>query len=117
MHGLNTITVDDRQLAINAMLSTLEEIDPGGRHVGLVSPQEAISFAKEHPLDVAFLDIEMPSMNGLVLSKELKDIYPELNIVFVTGHIEYAYNAHQLFASGYLIKPAAAEDVKKVRDN
>ncbi len=117
MHGLNTITVDDRQLAINAMLSTLEEIDPGGRHVGLVSPQEAISFAKEHPLDVAFLDIEMPSMNGLVLSKELKDIYPELNIVFVTGHIEYAYNAHQLFASGYLIKPASAEDVKKVLDN
>ncbi len=114
---MNTLTVDDRQLAVNAMVSTMEEIDPGGRHAGLVSSSEAISYAKAHPLDIAFLDIEMPDMNGLELAKQLKDIHPELNIVFVTGHIEYAYDAHKLFASGYLIKPASAEDVLKVIEN
>ncbi len=114
---MNTITVDDRQLAVNAMIGTLEKIDPGGKHAGLVSSQEAISFAGSHPLDVAFLDIEMPDMNGLVLAKKLKDIHPTLNIVFVTGHIEYAYDAHKLFASGYLIKPAGEDDVRKVLDN
>ncbi|MBR1860906.1 MAG: response regulator [Lachnospiraceae bacterium] len=114
---MNTLTVDDRQLAVNALLQTLSELDPGGKHIGLISSGEALSFAREHPLDVAFLDIEMPDMNGLVLAKELKNIYPEINIVFVTGHVEYAFDAHKLFASGYLIKPASTEDVRKVLDN
>ena len=114
---MNTITVDDRQLAVNAMLENLRQIDPGGSHAGLISSHEALSFADSHKLDVAFLDIEMPDMNGLILAKELKDRQPEINIVFVTGHLEYAYDAHKVFASGYLIKPAGVEDVQTVLDN
>ncbi len=99
------------------MLQTMKEINPGGNHVGLISSNEAIAYAKEHPPDVAFLDIEMPDMNGLVLAKVLKDMHPEINIVFVTGHVEYAFDAHKLFASGYLIKPPSVEDVTRVLDN
>ncbi len=114
---MNTITVDDRQLAVNAMLENLKQIDPEGNHAGLISSYEALSFADSHKLDVAFLDIEMPDMNGLILAKELKDRQPDINIVFVTGHMEYAYDAHKVFASGYLIKPAGVDDVKTVLDN
>jgi len=114
---LNTITVDDRQLAVNAMLDNLREIDPGGSHAGLISSHEALLFADSHRLDVAFLDIEMPDMNGLLLAKALKDKQPDINIVFVTGHVEYAYDAHKVFASGYLIKPAGTEDVRNVLEN
>ncbi len=114
---MKTMIVDDRQLAVNAMLQTMKEIDPEGSHAGLISSHEAVAFAKDHPLDVAFLDIEMPDMNGLLLAKVLKEIQPDLNIVFVTGHMEYAFDAHQLFASGYLMKPAGTEDVEKVLAN
>ena len=114
---MKTMIVDDRQLAVNAMLQTMKEIDPEGSHAGLIAAHEAILFAKDHELDVAFLDIEMPDMNGLLLAKELKEIRPELNIVFVTGHMEYAYDAHQIFASGYLMKPVSTQDVERVLAN
>ena len=114
---MNTIVVDDRQLAVNALISVLKEIDPNGSHAGLIISKEAISYAKNHPIDVAFLDIEMPDINGLILAKELKDIQPRINIVFVTGHIEYSYEAHAGFPSGFLLKPAEKEDILKVLEN
>lgn len=114
---MKTIVVDNRQLAVNALISLLKEIDPEGSHAGLIVSEESLSYAKSHPLDIAFLDIEMPDMNGLVLAKELKDLQPEINIVFVTGHVEYAYDAHVLYPSGYLLKPADKQDVLTVLDN
>ena len=114
---MNTLTVDDRQLAVNAMVGMLKEIDPEGNHVGLISPDEAVSYLRDHPVDVAFLDVEMPRMNGLVLAQEMTLLNPRINIVFVTGHTEYALDAHSLYASGYLVKPASEEDVKKCLGN
>ena len=114
---MNTLIVDDRQLAVNALVATMKEIDPDGSHVGLISSEEAISFLRTHPVDVVFLDIEMPDLNGLLLAEQMQEIEPKLNIVFVTGHVEYALDAHNLFASGYLMKPAGTEDVEKVLNN
>ena len=111
---MNTITIDDKQLAVNAMIHNMKELDPEGNHVGLISPLEALSYARSHHIDVAFLDIEMPEMNGLEMAEALKKIQPEVNIVFVTGHKEYALDAHNIFASGYLVKPADVSDVEKV---
>ena len=114
---MNTLTVDDRQLAVNAMVGTLREIDPTGNHTGLISPDEAVSYLRDHPVDVAFLDVEMPKLNGLSLAQEMTLLQPKLNIVFVTGHSEYALDAYKLYASGYLMKPASKEDVEKCLEN
>ncbi len=114
---MNTLTVDDRQLAVNALVGTLKEINPEGNHVGLISPDEAIAYLRDHPVDVAFLDVEMPKMNGLLLAQEMTLIQPKINIVFVTGYSEYALDAHALYASGYLMKPADREDVEKCLNN
>ena len=83
---MNTITIDDKQLAVNAMIHNMKEIDPDGSHAGLISPIEALSYVRAHHVDVAFLDIEMPDMNGLEMAEALKKIQPDINIVFVTGH-------------------------------
>ncbi len=114
---MNTITVDDKQLAVNAMVQTMKEIDPDGNHVGLISAKEAMSYAADHDLDVAFLDIEMPELNGLEMAEELKKLRPKINIVFVTGHVEYALDAYSVFASGYIVKPADTSDVEKVLEH
>ncbi|MGX8697133.1 MAG: LytR/AlgR family response regulator transcription factor, partial [Prevotella sp.] len=109
---MNTITVDDRELVVSLMLSILRKIDPDGTHLGACSSKEALRLAQENPLDVAFLDVEMPGeMNGLSLGKKLKSRYPRLNIVIITGHAEYAIDAFSLDASGYLLKPLTQEAV------
>ena len=101
-----TLTVDDRKLVVEAMLSILKEIDPSGTHTGSTDPDEAIKMSENEPLDIAFLDIEMPgSINGLSLGKKLKERFPKLNIVIITGHKEYALDAFEIDASGYLLKP------------
>ncbi|OUO91103.1 hypothetical protein B5F40_04785 [Gordonibacter sp. An230] len=75
--------------------------------------REALAFARERRVDVAFLDIEMPGMGGLALAKALKDIDPDAHIVFVTSYERYAVDAFSVHATGYLLKPARLEDVRR----
>ena len=107
-----TLIVDDRELIVKLMLNIMGRLDPGGTHLGANNPDDALRLAKASPLDVAFLDVEMPGgMNGLALGKRLKALYPKLNIVIITGHQEYALDAFGLDASGYLLKPLTQEAV------
>lgn len=107
-----TLTVDDRELIVNQMQGILKRLNPDGSHLGATTGADALRLAKEQPLDVAFLDIEMPGdLSGLVLAGQLKARYPKLNIVFITGHQEYAMNAFEMDASGYLLKPLTEQAV------
>lgn len=107
-----TLTVDDRELIVTLMQNILRELDPKGTHLGAIHVKDALRLAKQTPLDVAFLDVEMPEEeNGIALGKQLKKLHPRLNIVIITGHREYALDAFELDASGYLLKPLTQDAV------
>ena len=55
------------------------------------------------PVDVIFLDIEMPEMNGLELAKLIR--HKTKNLVFTTAHANYAINSYELNADDFLLKP------------
>jgi DNA-binding LytR/AlgR family response regulator len=78
---------------------------------------EALSFVKDTPVDVAFLDINMRGMGGLALAENIVAARPDCKIIFCTGYEEYAIPAFKLHASGYLMKPISAEDVQAEIDN
>ena len=109
---MRTITVDDRQLVIDMMLRILAQVDPQGEHLGTTNPDEALRIAAEKPVDVAFLDIEMPRMGGLDLACSMQKQNPCVNIVFVTSFEKYAVEAFGVHASGYLLKPMTKASVK-----
>lgn len=69
---------------------------------------KALEWAKDTRPDVAFLDIQLRGMTGIQLAEKLKEMYPDLPIVFVTGYREYAFDAIQLHVAGYLLKPVTA---------
>ena len=79
--------------------------------------KECLEIVTERHFDVIFLDINMPGMEGITLAGEIKKLRPLTNIVFVTAYPQYALDAHQLFVSGYLLKPALPDDVKNVLAN
>lgn len=110
---MNYIAVDDEPFALEDLEETLREVEPDCSLCCFTSPRKALSYAGTAPIDVAFLDIEMGSMNGLVLAKQMKDLQPDLHIIFVTGFEQYALGAIRLHATGYLIKPAAAVDIRR----
>ena len=108
---MNIIAVDDEHLALKNMERAVRAAIPDCVLSCFGEPSKAILYAKEHRVDVAFLDIEMGGMNGLQLAKHLKDIYGKTNIVFVTGYSEYAVEAFSMSASGYILKPVSEKAV------
>lgn len=73
---------------------------------------DAIAIVREKCPDVAFLDIELPDMKGIELAGKLREIKPDIAIVFITGHHEYSLDAFKLYAFDYILKPIDGERVK-----
>lgn len=114
---MNTISVDDQEKTAQEIVKLMGTIDPGGTHTPFSDPYDALEYIKEHQPDVAWLDIEMPGMSGLELSMEVKKLSPKTNIIFVTGHERFAYQAFQQHTSGFILKPVKEEDIRRELEN
>ena len=108
---MNTLSVDDRRLVVESVKRILYKIDPEGNHRVSTDPQEALRMLKRTPAEIAFLDWEMPELPGPELAEEMRKINPKINIIFITGHEEYAVQAFRLSASDYLLKPVTEQAV------
>ena len=114
---MRTITIDDRRSIVNIILRILNKLDPEGEHLGTTDPEEVLEAVRQQSPDVIFSDVEMPKMNGIELARQLQEIDPETNIVFITGYQEYMGEAFDLYASGYLLKPVDEIQVRKALDH
>ena len=114
---MKAIAVDDEIY----MLETLQEAVSASADIDVVeafsSCSAALAYVTEHPVDVAFLDINMRGIGGLGLAEKLLALQPRCKIVFCTGYEEYAVSAFQLHVSGYLMKPITPEAVQKEIDH
>lgn len=106
------LAVDDENLQLNKLVDALKEADPRCEILSFNNPLTAYEAVKQVRIDAAFLDIEMGGMNGVELAKKLKQINPNINIIFVTGYDQYAIDAYSIHASGYLTKPVSVERLK-----
>ncbi len=114
---MRVIAVDDEPLALKDLIEAIESSEAEVSVRGFSMPKKALSYVERNEVSVAFLDVELGSMDGLTLAKQLLDRQPDMNIVFVTGHSQYAVDAFSLFASGYILKPAEAHEITKVIQN
>ncbi len=110
---IRAIAVDDEKLSLMRIERILREI-PGVRFLeAYQNPSEAAAHDAVLEADVAFLDVEMPELDGLALSELLVEKNPNLEVIFVTAHEKYALQAYQLNAIGYLLKPVQFDDVRR----
>ena len=108
----NIIMVDDSKVILIDGLAVLEEVMPNATITGFIWPQEAIEYAKTNPVAMAVLDIELGSASGLDLCRTLLEINPRTNVVYLTAYPDYALDAWNTGASGFMIKPLTAEGVR-----
>ncbi|MBR6045142.1 MAG: response regulator [Ruminococcus sp.] len=110
---MRILCVDDEPLMLKMLEMAVKEAKPDADITAFQKQTELLEDAKNNGCDVAFLDIHMRGMNGVELAKELKAVNPKMNIIFVTGFSEYKGDAMDLKASGYIMKPVTAADVKR----
>ena len=110
---MKAICVDDEELILYMIVKMCESLPQLDEVKGFKSATQALDWVKENHADVAFLDIDMPEMNGINLAAEMKNAQPDLSVVFVTGYSEYALDAFRVHASGYLLKPINKEKLEK----
>lgn len=110
---MNVLLVDDESLQLNRLHETAKKVLPVGTLFNaFTNPGEALNSSKDINYDIAFLDIEMPELNGVRLAKKLKESNPKINIIFITAYDNYAFDAYKMHASGYVTKPVSEEKIK-----
>ena len=113
---LTVIIVDDEPTILAGELDTLINALPGAEITGFTKPKEALEFAVNNRVDLAFLDIEMGKTNGFELCEKLLSSNPSTNVVFLTAYPNYALNAWKTRAKGFMVKPLIAQEVTELLD-
>lgn len=108
------LVVDDEEVIRQSYERSLEGVSCTVRTA--LSGQDAIRIMEENPCDVVLVDLRMPGMNGVELLREIKDRWPESEVVVITGFptIESAKEAVKLGAFNYLAKPVGPREVIEV---
>jgi len=113
MSNARCLIVEDEAVAqriLESYLADLPEFELVGKCPNAL---EARTFLQEHPVDLMFLDIEMPRLKGLSFLKTLSDP-PE--VIITTAHREYALEGFELQVLDYLLKPISFERFLQAMD-
>ena len=109
----HVILVDDSRAILTDGLAVLEEVLPNAAVTGFIWPREAIDFARANRVALAILDIELGTASGLDLCRALLEINQRTNVVFLTSYPDYALDAWNTDACGFMVKPLTPESVRQ----
>ncbi|MEJ6473343.1 LytR/AlgR family response regulator transcription factor [Pseudoalteromonas piscicida] len=108
------LIVDDEPLA-RARIKRLMDNQAGFVCIGEAQSAEAAEALLENEIvTLIFLDISMPGLCGVAFATQLRQRFPRMKIVFLTAHPEYALEAFDLHANGYLVKPLSEDKLRNL---
>lgn len=111
---INCIIVEDELPAREELRFFIEQEENFSILGDFENPIDALTFLEKTETDVIFLDINMPDMNGLNLSKIIRKMYPQIKIIFITAYKDYAIDAFEVKAFDYLLKPYSEARIKSL---
>lgn len=106
---LRVLIVDDEPPARERLRSLLEEIGNLDIIGDAANGTQALKLAVDLSPDVVLLDVRMPGMDGIEAARQLNSLVEPPAVIFTTAYDEYAINAFDAQAVGYLLKPIRKE--------
>ena len=105
------LVVDDEEIVLKSCRKILE----GGGHevFTALSGQEAFDLMEKEPIDIVITDIKMPVMDGMEVLERVKEKYPDILVIMITGYstVQSAVQAMKLGAFDYIPKPFTPDEV------
>lgn len=110
---MRVVCVDDERLSLQFIEKQLEQIEDISIAAMFTDPLEAKEYIINEDIDAAFLDVQMPGINGIQLAEQILECKPDMDIVFITAYNQYAVEAFQIHALDYVIKPITVDRIQE----
>jgi len=114
---MTILLVEQDARALQKLQSLVGALRPQAALLSFTGSLEALAAARQREIDVAFLSAAMPELSGLDLGRYLKDMYPQVNLVFLSDGPEQAMEALVLHASGYVVRPVGEAALQRELDD
>ena len=116
LEQIQIIVVDDEHIEADDMGALIQESFGESQQVVTRTAYNArtvLRMAEETPCDILITDIQMPGMDGLALAQQMRSLYKDITILFLTGYddFSYAYEAFKYNAERYLLKTEGDEEI------
>lgn len=117
----HVLIAEDEEVTREAVRAGVSAVLPGAFVHAVKNGLEAVRCAGQWEIEMAFLDIRMPEMNGITAAQKIRELRPDAQLVFLTAYddFEYVRSALKLDVVDYLLKPfdqgTLAEAVQKMR--
>ena len=82
--------------------------------VPFTTGRAVLEFLAKNKMDVLFLDIDLGNESGISIAEKIAVRYPEVVVIFITGHREFANDAFDVDAMGYIVKPVDEKKMERV---
>lgn len=113
---MRVLIVDDEPMARDYLRELLDPEADVEIVAECADGDEVVAAVARHRPEVAFLDVEMPTCDGIEAARRLLAAAPEVRVVFVTAHDTFAVRAFEVHAVDYLLKPFDAERLRPTLD-
>jgi len=110
---MTILIVSEKEKESARLSDLLSELNSGHGLLCCQTSPEALAAARTQTVDVAFIDIELSELSALDLGQYMKELNPYVNLIFMIEEKSCAYDAFHLRASGCILMPYSAEQVRE----
>lgn len=115
---INIALCDDENITLRIYCTYIEELAKKYRVdiniAGFIRSENLMDYVERATIDIAFLDIDLKGVSGITVATKILKKNPRTIIIFITSHREYAFDAFNLEAFGYLTKPIDPERLERI---
>ena len=113
---MNVLAVVENEAAQLPMTEMLSGMEPDANLMCFGSSLPALAAARKQEIDIAVIDAVLPELSGLDFGQYLQELYPNVNLIYLSDKKELGYDALRQHASGILMKPVIETELRRELD-